>query len=167
MRDARRIKAYSLRTINRKEMSLPGVHTIDELLRELDDDGESYFSSGRQNNITDLALSISAILASLVATVLAASGQVTPWISATAAAVPAACASLQRVVDFRGRSSWYFQHAARVRALAITLRYAKAPGVEEFARKRGELEIEMEKDWSHIGRSGAAPITHRRKATRK
>jgi hypothetical protein len=141
------------------------ARTSDELLRELDEDGEAYFGSGRQNNITDITLSITAILASLVATVLAATGQVPPWISATVAAVPAACASLQRVVDFRGRSSWYFQHAARVRALATSLRYAKAPDVEEFARKRGDLEVEMEKEWSQIGRSGATPTTRRRKTT--
>ncbi len=137
--------------------------TADELLRELDGDGDSYFLSGRQNNVTDLLLSMAAILASLVATVLAATGQAPPWISATAAAVPAACASLQRVVDFRGRSSWYFQHAARVRALAISMRYAKSPDIEEFARKRGDLEVEMEKEWSQIGRSGAVPRSSRRR----
>jgi hypothetical protein len=146
---------------------LPTTHTSEELLQELEDDGESYFASGRQNNITDLTLSIVITLASLVATVLAATGQVPAWASATAAAVPAACASLQRVVDFRGRSSWYFQHAVRVRALANSLRYAKTPDAEEFARKRGDLEIEMEKDWLQISRSGVAPTPRRLKATGK
>jgi hypothetical protein len=146
---------------------MSAIPTSTELLRELDGDGDSYFASGRQNNITDLTLSIAAILASLVATVLAATAQVPPWASATAAAVPAACASLHRVVDFRGRSIWYFQHAAGVRALAVSLRYAKAPDIEEFARKRGDLEVEMEKGWSQVGRSGAAPTTRRRRAIGK
>ena len=145
---------------------MPDARTTDELVRELDGDGDSYFDSGRQNNITDIVLSIAAIVASLVATILAATAQVPTWITASAAAIPAACASLQRVVDFRGRSSWYFQHASRARALAISLRYAKSPDVEEFARMRGDLEVEMEKEWSQIGRSGAVPASRRRN-TRK
>ena len=76
----------------------------DELLHDLQVDWESCFASGKMNNITDVALSIVAILASLVATVLAGTETV-KWIVASVAAVPAACATLQRVVDFRGRSN--------------------------------------------------------------
>jgi hypothetical protein len=117
--------------------------------------------AGRTNNITDVALSISGILASLAATVLAAT-HVLPWITAAVATVRA-CASIQKVVDVRGRSGWYFRHAALVRFLASALKYAKIPDVEEFARKRGELEVEMEREWSQIGRSGVMPSARRRK----
>ncbi len=74
-------------TFDAADTTWPVARATDELLREQDGDGDSYFASGRQNNVTDLLLSMAAILASLVATVLAATGQVPPWISATAAAV--------------------------------------------------------------------------------
>src|SRR5262249_37156252 len=108
----------------------------DQLIQEIEDDAESFYAAGRVNNITDIVLSIAAILSSLVAAV-AATVPVDPrWIVATVAAVPAACASLQRVVDFRARSNWYFQFASRGRALAISLKYANAPDLEEFGQKR-------------------------------
>jgi hypothetical protein len=62
----------------------------------------------------------------------------------------------------RERSNWYFMHAAQVRALATKLRYANAPDVEEFARKRAEMEIGMERGWMQAtafnARSGRARI---------
>jgi hypothetical protein len=76
---------------------------------------------------------------------------------ATAAAIPAAAASLQRIIGIRERSNWYFLYAAQVRALATKLKYAITPDVEDFANKRAELEVEMEKEWLKIGHSGAAP----------
>ena len=73
------------------------------------------------------------------------------------ASIPAGAASLQRIIGIRERSNWYFMYAAQVRALATKLKYASAPNVEEFAKKRAELEVEMEKEWLKIGHSGAAP----------
>jgi hypothetical protein len=132
----------------------------DELLRDLRNDWESCFESGKLNNITDVVLSIVAILASLIATVLAGTETV-KWVVATVAAVPAACATLQRVVDFRGRSNWYFRYSSNVRALANSLRFSDAPDVSDFARKWGDLDIEMDREWSQIGRSGAKPTARR------
>jgi len=127
-----------------------------ELVEELEADGESYFSSGVMNNIIDLSLIVLTVLASLAATVLAATESVPKSIVAGIAALPAAATSLQRIIGIRERSNWYFLHAANVRALATELKYASAPNLDEFSKKRGELEVEMEKQWLEIGHSGAA-----------
>jgi hypothetical protein len=132
----------------------------DDLLRDLEGDWESCFASGKVNNVTDVTLSIVGILASLAATVLV-STDASKWIIASVAAVPAACASLQKVVDFRGRSHWYFRYASHVRALASSLKFDNAPDLSDYARKWGALDVEMDKDWSQIGRSGAKPSARR------
>jgi hypothetical protein len=36
--------------------------------------------------------------------------------------------------------------------------------LEEFARKRGELEVEMENEWTKIGRANAQPPSKQRSA---
>jgi hypothetical protein len=133
--------------------------TRDEMLEELEDDGEAYFGGGFWNNIFDLSLIVLTVLASLVATVLAAVDpkEISRWVVAAVAAVPAGAASLQRIIGIRERSNWYFLYAAEVRALATKLKYANAPNLEEFANKRAALEVEMEKEWVKIGHSGAAP----------
>lgn len=84
--------------------------------------------------------------------------EISRWIVASVAAIPAAAASLQRIIGIRERSNWYFLYAAQVRALATRLKYAIAPDVEEFANKSAELEIEMEKEWLKIGHSGCSTI---------
>lgn len=104
-----------------------------------------------------------AILFSLCAAVLAGFGDVPKWLAATFAALPAACASLQRIVDFRGRSNWYFQNSAGTRALAMQLKYADAPNLEEYSRKKAELEIDMEKSWAQITNSQTRPAEVARK----
>jgi hypothetical protein len=59
-------------------------------------------------------------------------------IAASVATIPAACVSIQGVLDVRGRSDWYFLHAARVRALALKLKYEDTCSLANIAR--GELE---------------------------
>jgi hypothetical protein len=134
----------------------------EDLLRELDTDGNDYFSSGRWNNLSDIALSIGAIITSLIATVLA-STHASPWLLALFAALPAACISAQRVIDPKGRAIWYFRHSARVRSLANSLKYADSPNVEAFAKRRGAVEEEMEQEWAHVGRPAATPTSRKRK----
>jgi hypothetical protein len=133
--------------------------TRDDLVSQLEEDGESLFSGGFWNNIIDLSLTIVAVFASLVATILATTDakDISRWIVASVAAIPAAATSLQRIVGIRERSNWYFLYAARVRSLATQLTYASAPNVEEFGKKYADLEEKMEEEWSSIGRSGAAP----------
>jgi hypothetical protein len=130
----------------------------DQLLEELEQDGESFFSRGVWNNITDLSLTVAIVLASLVATGLAASDprNVSRWLIATIAAVPAAAASIQKTVGVRERSNWYFMYAAQVRSLATKLKFADLPNVEQIAQKRASLELEMEAEWTKIGHSVAA-----------
>jgi hypothetical protein len=138
---------------------MPDNQTRDELISDLEEDGDSFFSGGFWNNILDLSLTVLTVLASLVATVLATTDpkDISRWIVATVAAVPAGATSLQRIIGIRERSNWYFLYAARVRSLATQLKYATAPNVEEFGKKYADLEEEMEKEWSSIGHSGAAP----------
>jgi hypothetical protein len=124
------------------------------MLKEFEDDGSQYFTSGRTNNLSDIAMTLGAVGGSLVTMVLT-SVRAAPWMVASVAAIPAACASIQSKVDFRGRSNWYFESAARIRDLAIRLKYAEAPDLAEFARKRGELETAGEEKWKEIGRPKA------------
>ena len=126
----------------------------DDLLHDLQEDWESCFASGKLNNISDVTLSIVAVVASLVATVLAGT-ETAKWAVASVAAVPAACTTLQRLVDFRGRSNWYFRYSSNVRALANSLRFSDAPDLSDFARKWGALDIEMDRDRS--GGRGQSP----------
>jgi hypothetical protein len=130
----------------------------EDLIADLESDGNEYFDAGRMNNLIDLGLSIVAILASLTAGVLVgAAWRDAQAIIAGVAAIPAACVSIQAVLDVRGRSDWYFLHAARVRALALKLKYEDAPNLAEVARERAELELEMESRWAKIGRSRVNP----------
>jgi hypothetical protein len=130
------------------------------LLQEFEIDERQCFESGRLNNITDIALSIISVLTSLAATVLVSTG-VDKAVVASVAALPAACTALQRTVDFRGRSLWYFEHAANITALSVSLRYATTPDLEQFAKRRAELEIDGDKRWGQIGRSGESPSNRR------
>jgi hypothetical protein len=104
------------------------------------------------------------VLGSLAATVLVSTGAAKPLI-ASIAAIPSACTTLQRIVDFRGRSLWYFQHSANLKALTVSLRYAVNPDLEAFAQRRGDLELEAEQRWSQIG-SGKDASTARSKHKR-
>jgi hypothetical protein len=121
-----------------------------ELIDEFQADEESCFDSGAKNNITDIALTITSVVASLAATVLVSATSHKP-LAASVAAIPAACTALQRIVDFRGRSLWYFHHSANLKALVLSLKYAKNPDLEEFAKRRADIEIEGEFRWAQIG----------------
>lgn len=130
--------------------------TADDLQTELESDAEEYFDAGRFNNIVDISLTISTVVTSLVAAIIAATDS-PRWIRVALAAVPAGCTSIQKVVEVRARSNWYFNYAARLRALGLTLRFARNPDVEDFAKKKAAIDLDMEKMWAQIGRSGARP----------
>lgn len=129
---------------------------VQELLEELEDDGDSFFSGGFWNNIIDLTLTTATVLASLAATGLAASGtkSLPAWLLPSLAGIPAAAAAIQKTVRVRDRSNWYFVYAAKVRALATRLKYAISPNIEQFANERAAIELLMEDDWGKIGSSG-------------
>jgi hypothetical protein len=122
--------------------------TAEEFSQLLDDEAGQEFDSGRVNNISDLTLSIAAILASFIAAVLAATG-VTSWVTAIVAGLPGMCTSLQRIVDFRGRAAWYFVCAARRRAFSRSLAYEGMP-VKDVSQRLSEFEIDMEARWSRM-----------------
>lgn len=123
--------------------------TREQLIEDFEADEDACFDSGRVNNIVDIALTILSVLGSLVATVLAAT-IMNKALVASVAAIPAACTSLQRIVGFRGRSVWYFQHAAALKALKFNLKYASSPNLEKFAEDRAELELAGEQRWEQV-----------------
>ena len=125
-----------------------------ELENEIESDAVEYFDGGRFNNISDIVLTISAVLTSLIAATVAAT-DVLKWVRVGVAAVPAACTSIQKILETKARANWYFTYAARLRALGATLRYTADPDLEDFAKKKGAIELEMEKAWAQIGRGNA------------
>ena len=133
-----------------------------DLMAEFEADGQASFLAGRWNNISDVVLSMLSVFGSLAATVLVAT-KCPISVAASIAAVPAACTSLQRIVNFRGRSHWYFEHASELTALAISLRYASDPNLEAFAEKRANLEVDGEKRWSQLGSDRTTAASRKRK----
>lgn len=128
------------------------------LTNDIDAQANSDFDSGRTNHITDLTCSICAVLASFVASILAAGGWLPAWVTATFAALPGLFATLQRVVDFRGRAAWYFLKASKLRGISLALRYEDLK-VESGSKQYRETEVEMEEQWSRFVKSGQPPAT--------
>jgi hypothetical protein len=134
------------------------ANSKDRLMGELEADADSAFQAGKVNNRTDMALSIAAVMGSLAAAVLAAAPSVLHVVLGAVAAIPAACATLQKTVQFRERSYWYFQYASRARALAMTLEFAETPDLSDLSKQRAEIELDMEKHWGQFGGHGATPV---------
>src|SRR6266436_2083071 len=131
-----------------------------EFIKELDDSSRSCAFLGTMHNFTDIALSMIGIFASVVAAILTASEGAPKWLAACMAAVPAASTSLQRIVDFRGRSNWYYIYSASVRAMFIRAKYAKDPDLEKLADEWSEFRMNLERGWSRIGRTTATSPQH-------
>jgi len=130
----------------------------EDLVREIDGEEDALYKAGRTNHKTDLLFWFTAIIASFVATILAALGkeQIPPWLTAAIAALPGLCASLQRVIDFRGRSAWYFQKAAQMKALLLNVKY-QGMSVEDGAKRWGQIETAYEDLWPRLVKTGASP----------
>lgn len=142
-----------------KRIIVQDTHAKKEFIRELERDSWSDCLSGRRNNLTDTILSIVTVVSSLIATILASTPRTYPWVIGAVAAIPAACTSLQRIVGFRERSDWYFHHADKLRELLFEVKYAKAPDLEEFARRRGKVEVEVGAQWRQRNNLAAKPST--------
>ena len=134
------------------------VTSVSRFLQDLEADAAVQFSGGRSNNLWDVGLTIAAILTSLVAAMVA-STDVHRWIRVGIAAVPAGCTSIQKVVEVKARSNWYFNYAAHLRALATTVESSANPDLEEFAKIRAKIMVDMEDSWSRIGRGGSKPVS--------
>src|SRR5215510_5960763 len=98
----------------------------EDFLKELDSDIADAYSSGTLNNKVDIALSFATVVTSLIATV-AANDVLPKFVTALAAALPATCTALQNFVQFKERSSWYFEYAARARAIGMLHRAEQMP----------------------------------------
>ena len=132
-------------------------HQLAKLTADIDAEVASLFSGGKTNHLSDLGCSIGAILASSIAAILAALGSdaVSMWITAVVAALPGFFASLQRVVDFRGRAAWYFSKAAGLRDLTLNAKYGNL-SMQEAAKQWGETEKKLEERWPEMVRVGAS-----------
>ena len=93
-------------------------------------------------------------MSSLVAAVVVSSNAVR-WVCVGLAALPAAVTSIQKVTEVKSRSDWYFEYAARLKALAVLVEYSEKLDMDDFAKRRAAIELEMEKGWGKIGRAGA------------
>lgn len=128
-----------------------------DLADEIGTEADVSFEGGRSNNLTDLGCSIAAIVASFLAAVLAAVSGAPGWVTAIIAALPGLCNSLQRVVDFRGRSAWYFVKYAKLRDLALTVKWNPDLPPQEAVRQFGAILKEMEDRWAELVKTGAPP----------
>lgn len=129
---------------------------VDTITKEAD----VAFDGGRTNNLSDLTCSIGSIVASFLAAVLAAVRGAPGWLTAIIAAFPGLCASLQGVVDFRGRSAWYFVKYGKLRELEENLRWDPNLSEPEAARRFGAIVTEMENRWTEfVKTAGSAPAS--------
>ena len=139
-----------------------------DLIEDLDADVETSFRGGRKNNLADLWCSVGVIVASVMASILAAVSGVPGWVTAAIAVLPALCGGLQRTLDFRGRSAWYFVKWGKLRALQLSLK-----GDPDFPRKEaslmyGEILRDMEIRWSEFVKAATAePVKAPEPATRR
>jgi hypothetical protein len=135
---------------------MPNKADLNRLLEAMQNDREAFFSSGRNNNIFDITLSVLTVMASVAAACLIGASIGNRWLIALVAAIPAATTSIQTKVAIRERADWYFLYAAEVRALATELEFADPADVQSYAKRRASLEISMEEKWPRVGRHLAA-----------
>lgn len=135
---------------------MKGIHMPD-LVDEISAEADVSFEGGRTNNLSDLGCAIGAIASSFLVAVLAAVSNTPGWLVAAVAALPALFTSLQRIMDFRGRSAWYFVKYAKLRDLGLTLKYNPNFPPVEAAKQFGAILKEMEERWSDFVRSGSSP----------
>lgn len=128
-------------------------HQFSKLIGELDSEAESLFAGGKINHLSDLGCSIGAVVASFLAAILVALGDAPAWGIAGIAALPGFFASLQKVVDFRGRAAWYFVKAAELRDISLSTRFGNL-SIQEAAKKWGETEKKMEDRWPEMVKVG-------------
>jgi hypothetical protein len=129
----------------------PNMSQETQLIALLQKEELETFKGGRVNHLTELWISIITIFATSATAFCAASGLA--WPSAILAAIATIFTSLQKVVDFRGRASWYFDKSARLKQIALLLNYGNI-SVQEASSRLGKLEVEMEGHWSKYVKTG-------------
>jgi hypothetical protein len=123
---------------------------VPDLADQIAAEADVSFDQGRTNNLTDLVLIFGAIIASTLATILAGVTEDHKAVVASVAALPGLCASLQRIVDFRGRSAWHFVKYAKLRELELNLRYDPTQLPPDAAKQFGAILKEMEGKWAEL-----------------
>jgi|GEM_PF-4800662 len=135
------------------------TYTRQMLINDIERDVKCGYKSGVKNNLTDVGLSIVLTASSLAAAVLLSVNHksVSPWMIAAVAAIPAACRTLQSIVDFRRRSNWYFSYTDALQQLVLELKYDDAADLKQYAVRLGNLEVEHGKVWTQVT-SGSPPV---------
>jgi hypothetical protein len=129
----------------------------DDLMNEIDLEARASLSAGQRYYLTDLGCLIGTVSSSFLAAVLVVGNSPRTWVTAAVAAMPAMFTALQRVIDLRGRGQWYLSRATHLRTLARSLKYEQL-GVEDAAKKFGELEAEMDRRWVKLLGTSTKPI---------
>lgn len=140
-----------------------------DLVKQINDEADISFQEGRKNNIWDLGFSIGAITASVCATgfatVFASVHAVDPagvhtwmgYVTAVLAGLPTLCNGLQRAIDCRGRSGWYFVKYGKLTDLALRLEHDPELLPKDGAIKLGAIRKEMEERWAELVKTGKPP----------
>jgi hypothetical protein len=125
------------------------------LLTKVNDEAEALYKAGRISHTTDLICSYASIIGSALATIFAGTGLFLDWVPASIAAIPGVCTGLQRVADFRGRSSWYFLQSTDHEVLSHNLEFGNLP-VKDAAREFGAIKKKWQESWNLHVKSGIA-----------
>jgi hypothetical protein len=121
-------------------------------LTELKTDADDHFSSGRNNNILDISLTVFVVSASLIAAGLAAAELQGWWKSLTVvfAAMPAAVTSVQARLRVRELSTWYFRYSTALRGIERELRYSNKVDITEIVARRNKIDEAFEAQWFEL-----------------
>ncbi len=125
----------------------------DDLVKDLVAEEAALYKAGRKNHLTDLICSYGAVIASFLATILVAIGNIPPFVTAVIAALPALCTSFQKITDFRGRSTWYYLKAVHMQDLLLNVKYGNL-STQEGAKRWGDIERTFEERWPKLVRGG-------------
>jgi hypothetical protein len=136
----------------------------DALTTEFQDSIRELSANGKTNHMLNIYLTIGAVLASLLATALVSAEHLPKVILALFTALPAAFATVQSSVAFRRKSHWYFMQATRIGALQMELRFDPNPDLQNYAKRRAQIGLEMEPEWGNIEDEAATEARARESA---
>ena len=124
----------------------------DAFLTELNADALAHFKGGVRNNITDIVLTCTVVLASICAAALAAAKlpEDCRWLTVLVAAMPAAFTSIQAKLRIRELSTWYFRYAAALRARGTEMRHDPTAVVADIVARRIKVDHEFENLWFEL-----------------
>lgn len=121
----------------------------EKLVAEIEAEVEGTYQAGKFATYADLSCSVVAIAASFVAAIFAATQDVPGWLTASIAALSGLSCGVQRVVDFRGRASWYYGRSTSLNIIARNLKFTNIT-IEEGTRQFNAIDKETERAYSSM-----------------